>query len=251
MPATSRAPDLIAAATSDDWLAFCRINQARRAVRDFAPTPVAADDVRAILAEAQLAPSSGNLQPYQLVWVRDPDLRARVAAACDGQRAAASAPVLIAVTAAPALARRTLDAQLAYVDTAPALDDRARAYYRRHLTGFRRFLRLAPLALWSPLHTLVALLAPALSLLPVGPLGLRHWAARSAIYAAQTLLLATAARGLDACPMEGFSARKVARLLGLPRGHVVPLVVAIGHRAGNARIEPRWRLPFANAVVER
>jgi nitroreductase len=245
MPATSRAPDLIAAATSDDWLAFCRINQARRAVRDFAPTPVAADDVRAILAEAQLAPSSGNLQPYQLVWVRDPDLRARVAAACDGQRAAASAPVLIAVTAAPALARRTLDAQLAYVDTAPALDDRARAYYRRHLTGFRRFLRLAPLALWSPLHTLVALLAPALSLLPVGPLGLRHWAARSAIYAAQTLLLATAA------PLGAFSAPMAARLLGLPRGHVVPLVVAIGHRAGNARIEPRWRLPFANAVVER
>jgi nitroreductase len=251
MPATTAsAPALSSDVDPDDWLAFARVNQTRRAVRDFAATPVADDDVRAILAEAMLAPSSGNLQPYQLHWVREPGLRARVAAACNGQRAAASAPVLLVVSAAPTAARRTLDAQLAHIDSAPGLDAGARTYYRGKLGGFRRFLALSSIALWSPIHALVALFAPTLTLLPMGPVGLRHWAARSAIYAAQTLLLAARARGLDACPMEGFSARQVARLLRLPRGHVVPIVIAVGHRRPDARIEARWRRPYADAVVE-
>jgi nitroreductase len=49
--------------------------------------------------------------------------------------------------------------------------------------------------------------------------------------------------------MEGFSATKVATLLGLPRGSVIPLVIALGYRADDARIEARWRRPMTDVVV--
>ncbi|WP_395833685.1 nitroreductase family protein [Archangium violaceum] len=99
------------------------------------------------------------------------------------------------------------------------------------------------------LRVLLSLFAPILSLLPIGPSGTRQWIARNSIFAAQTFLLAATARGFDTCPMEGFDALKVGRLLGLPRGSVISLVIAIGHRRADALVEPRLRRPFDEAVV--
>ena len=54
---------------------------------------------------------------------------------------------------------------------------------------------------------------------------------------------------LDACPMEGFNPSKVAKILGLPRGVVIPIVIALGRRHDEARVETRWRRTFEQAVV--
>lgn len=230
------------------WEAFQATNHFRRAIRKFDTTPVPPEDVYALLAESALAPSSGNMQPYQFHWVREPALKASLALACNGQKAAASAADLIVVVADPALARHTAREQLAHVEDS-ALGVDSKAYYRRQIGMFQKILGIGGSALWSPLLALVALLRPTLSLLPLGHLGSRQWAARNAIFAAQTLMLGAAAKGIDSCPMEGFSASKIARLLGLPRGAVIPLVIALGYRAGDARIEERWRRPITDVVV--
>lgn len=232
------------------WDAFREVNRRRRAVRDFDGVAIPDDDVRAVLAEAVLAPSSGNLQPYQFHWVRDPERKARVAEACNAQRAAASASTLIVVTADPRIGRRTLSQHWRHLEASPASTAESRAYHRAQTNKFARFLRVAPWIVWSPVRALLASLAPTLALLPLGPSGIRNWAARNALYAAQTLLLAAAAKGIDSCPMEGFRAAKVARLLGLPRGAVVPLVIALGYRRGDALIEPQWRREPHEAVLE-
>ena len=233
----------------DDWASFCAINARRRAIRHFDGTPVAAADLRGLLEQALLAPSSGNLQPYELHCVRDPATKAAVAAVCDGQRAAASAPVLLVIAASTDMALQTAAAQLAYVEATSLLDERSKRHHREKLATFRRFLRWGTVVVWTPLHSAISAVFPALTLLPIGSSASRHWAARSAIYAAQTILLAAAARGLDSCPMEGFNAVKVAKILGLPRGTVIPIVIALGHRRADARVEPRWRRQFENAVV--
>src|SRR4030095_9034226 len=54
-----------------DWETFCAINARRRAIRDFDDAPVSDDEVCDVLEQALLAPSSGNLQPYHLHWIRD------------------------------------------------------------------------------------------------------------------------------------------------------------------------------------
>lgn len=230
------------------WQTFLAINHFRRAIRQFDPEPVAQQDIHALLCEAALAPSSGNLQPYQFHWVRTPALKTAVALACHGQKAATSASDLIVVTASPAIARRTAAAQLVHVDTSSHLTDRSKAYYRRQIGKFQKILCIGALPVWSPLLFLAALARPALALLPIGQTGSRHWAARNAIFAAQTLMFGAAAKGIDSCPMEGFSATRVAELLQLPRGTVIPLVIALGYRAGDAGVEERWRRPIRDLI---
>jgi nitroreductase len=236
--------------TEDTWTRFCELNQRRRAIRDFDGAPLADEDVRAVLREALLAPSSGNLQPYELHWVRDAEQKRRVARACDAQRAALSASTLVVVVTGSRIGERTAATELRYVESSSALDDAAKTYHREQLRKFRTFLRIARLLLWAPLQIILALVHPVHSLLPFGPTGMRNWTARSGIFAAQALLLAAAARGLDSCPMEGFSAKRVAKILRLPRDLVIPVVIALGRRSATARIEPRWRRPYADAVVE-
>jgi len=206
--------------------------------------------MRALFSEAILAPSSGNLQPFQMHWLRDPTLKAAVASACNGQRAAVSSSTLVVVAASPRLALSTADQQLANIDNSNALTEESKAYHRKQQITFRRVLGLGSWAVWTPLVFLAGLLKPSLSLLPIGPIGGRHWAARNATFAAQTLMLAAAARGIDSCPMEGFSASKIVDLLGLSRGTVIPMVIAFGYRAEDARIESQWRRKISDVVTE-
>jgi nitroreductase len=234
---------------SRPWDAFQAANRFRRAIRKFDSTAIPEEEVYALLTEAAFAPSSGNLQPYQLHWIRDPALKASIALACNGQKAAASATDLIVVVASPSLGRRTALAQLAYVEASAALGPDSKAYNRKQIGMFQKILGVGSSALWSPLLIIAALIRPCLSLLPVSHIGSRHWAARNAVFAAQTLMLAAAAKGIDSCPMEGFSASKLAKLLDLPRGSVIPLVIALGYRADDARIEDRWRRPMTDIVV--
>lgn len=234
---------------SRPWDAFQAANRFRRAIRKFNSTPIPEEDVSALFGEAAFAPSSGNLQPYQLHWIRDSALKTRVASACNGQKAAASAAEIVVVVANPAFGKQTALAQLAHVEASTVLGPESKAYYRKQIGLFQKILGIGSSALWSPLLVLAALIRPCLSLLPISHIGGRHWAARNAVFAAQTLMLAAAAKGIDSCPMEGFSASKLAKLLGLPAGSVIPVVIALGYRAEDARIEDRWRRPMTDVVV--
>jgi nitroreductase len=233
----------------EPWAAFQAANHFRRAIRKFDSTPVPDEGVYALLEEAALAPSSGNMQPYELHWVRDPSLKASIALACNGQSAAISATDLIVVVASPAVGKRTANAHLAHVETSSTLEPNSKAYHRKQIKMFQNILGIGSFPLWSPLVSLAALIRPSLSLLPIGHIGSRQWAARNAIFAAQTFMLGAAAKGIDTCPMEGFSAPKIAKLLRLPRGCVIPIVIAVGYRAEDARIEERWRRPMTDVVV--
>jgi nitroreductase len=246
-----RALDLRAntAQTSDErWCTFQQVNRRRRAVRDFDGNPIPDEEVEAVLSEALLAPSSANAQPYVIHWLRDPAMKAAACSACRNQRAAHSASTLLVFVSASRFALETVSMFRAYVESTPELSEKSKAYHLRQLTTGGRFLRIAPSVFWSPLHSLLTAVFPSLTLLPLGPKAVRNWVARSALFAAQTLLLAASARGLDTCPMEGFDARKLARILGLKRGDVIAIVVALGRRRSDALIEPRWRRSFESAV---
>lgn len=233
----------------DSWEFFQSANRFRRAIRKFKPAPVPEETVYALLDEAKFAPSSGNMQPFQLHWLRGAGLKDLVAQACNGQSAAASASDLIVIVASPEIGRKTAQSQLDHITLSTLLDLRSKAYHRKQVEMFQKILGIGTSALWSPLVQVAGLLRPTLSLLPIGHIGGRNWAARNAIYAAHTILLGAAAKGIDSCPMEGFSGSKIAKLLDLPAGAVIPLVIALGYRADDARVEPQWRRPFSEVVV--
>lgn len=235
-------------ASDERWRTFRQVNRDRRAIRDFDGSPIADEDVEALIGEALLAPSSGNSQPYVIHWLRDPVMKAAAAAACRNQVAARSASTLLVFVAASRYALETVSMFQTYVESTCELSDRSRNYHLRDTKTRKGFLRIAPSVFWSPLQSLLTTAFPVFALLPVGPSGVRHWAARSALFAAQTILLAASARGLDTCPMEGFDPRKLGTIVGLERGEVIALVIALGRRRPDAHVEPRWRRSFDVAV---
>lgn len=77
----------------------------------------------------------------------------------------------------------------------------------------------------------------------------RDEAQRSIGMAAQTLMQAAKAMGLDSCPMIGFDIDQVAKLIRLPDDHVMGPMIAIGRA-----LQPAWpkpgQLPLEDVVRE-
>jgi nitroreductase len=71
----------------------------RRSIREFKSEPVKDEDLQKILDAGRLAPSAGNCQSSELVVVKEPILKRRLAAAALEQTFIAEAPVAIVVCA--------------------------------------------------------------------------------------------------------------------------------------------------------
>lgn len=85
---------------------FFDVVAARRSVRAFQDRPVEPEKLNRILEAANLAPSAGDLQAYEIVVVRDPEARKRLAKAALGQWFIAEAPVNLVFLANPARSAR-------------------------------------------------------------------------------------------------------------------------------------------------
>lgn len=82
------------------------VQLARRSVRSFRPGPVDEDELHALVAAAQSAPTSSNLQAWSVVAVREPARRRRLAELAAGQEFVARAPLLLVWLADLGRARR-------------------------------------------------------------------------------------------------------------------------------------------------
>ncbi|WP_045739637.1 NADPH-dependent oxidoreductase [Actinoplanes rectilineatus] len=82
------------------------VQLAHRSVRAFGPRPVGDDELAALIAAAQSAPTSSNLQPWSVVAVRDPDRKKRLAALAGEQDFVARAPLFLVWVADLGRARR-------------------------------------------------------------------------------------------------------------------------------------------------
>ena len=71
----------------------------RRSIRRFTSADVSDDEVREMLGCAIMAPSAGNLQPWEFVVIRDEQRRRDIARAAFFQFFIATAPVVIVVCA--------------------------------------------------------------------------------------------------------------------------------------------------------
>ena len=74
---------------------------------------------------------------------------------------------------------------------------------------------------------------------------------KSCALAAQTFMLSVAAEGYDSCPMEGFDGHRVKKLLQLPKGAEVSMIVAVGKGTEKGIYGPRFRVPYEEVVFTR
>ena len=120
MPVTSRYAD--DALTLNARSEVLDLLLAHRSVRKFAPGDVTDDHLQAMVAAAQSAPTSSNLQPWSVVVVRDPERKARLATYAAGQRFVEEAPVLLVWVADLSRARRLAARAGTAVDAADYLE---------------------------------------------------------------------------------------------------------------------------------
>ena len=94
----------------------------RRSIRSYEDRPVEEEKLRAVLDAGRLAPSAKNLQEWRYVVVRDPEMRAKLAEAANGQRFVGEAPVVL-VACAKTDGHKMPCGELSYpIDVAISLD---------------------------------------------------------------------------------------------------------------------------------
>lgn len=103
-PAADRYGD--PAFTVGDLDDVLRLQLAHRSVRKFTPRPVTEDELSALIAAAQSAPTSSNLQPWSVIAVREPGRKARLASLAGGQGFIEQAPLFLVWIADLGRARR-------------------------------------------------------------------------------------------------------------------------------------------------
>jgi nitroreductase len=89
-----------------EWSEVLEQQLAHRSVRGYRPDPVSDDTLAALIAAAQSAPTSGNLQLWSVVAVRDDKRRARLAHLAGEQQFIVDAPLLLVWLADLARARQ-------------------------------------------------------------------------------------------------------------------------------------------------
>lgn len=78
---------------------FAEVVKRRTMIRAYKSDPVPEEKIQRLLEYAVRAPSAGNLQPWEFIIVKDPEVRARLAQAALGQHSVATAPLIIATCA--------------------------------------------------------------------------------------------------------------------------------------------------------
>jgi nitroreductase len=223
--------------------------ESRRTVRDFLPDPVPQEVLDRCLDAARLAPSSSNLQPWEFVVIRDPEVRRLANAACLDQLPAKTAPVLIALVTHRDTWRRNRDEIIRIFETRGPLRPSQASYYRKilplvYITG--------PFGVLGPLKRAISRLASLFKPTPnlMSRSDIRVMAHKSTALAAATFMLAMRAEGFDTCPMEGFDPWRAKAMLGLPQGAEVNMFLAVGRRSEKGVWWDRVLMPRAWAVRE-
>jgi nitroreductase len=80
---------------------YFEVVKARHSVRAFEKKPVEEEKIRRIIEAINLAPSAGDLQAYEVVVVKDPMLKDKLAKAAFGQNFVSEAPVCFVFVAYP------------------------------------------------------------------------------------------------------------------------------------------------------
>ena len=226
----------------------------RRAVRAFDPNkPIAPEKVKHCLELAALAPTSSNMQLWEVYQITQPELMAEISRACLGQTATATAQEIVVFVTRQDLYRQRAKAVLQFERgnirrnspperQAKRIKDRELYYGKLMPFLYARFFGL--------LGLFRVLLAKAIGLFrpimrEVSECDMRVTVNKSCALAAQTFMIAMANEGYDTCPLEGFDSRLIKKLLKLPRRVGINMVIPCGIRDGNKGIwGERGRVPF-------
>ncbi len=205
--------------------------RSRRSVRVYTVQPVPDETIRELLELGLLAPNSSNLQAWEFYWIRDPKVREALNHAFLSQSAVRTAPALIVAVARTATWRQHAKEMIATVQAKQSNVPQVLKNYYGKIVPF--VYTVGPFGIFGAIKAIITWFAGLARPVPRGPYtraGLQTWAVKTTALACENIMIAARAKGLDTCPMEGFDAVRVRKILSLPSDAVVVMGISIGYR---------------------
>ncbi|MCK0191308.1 NAD(P)H-dependent oxidoreductase [Arenibacter sp. F20364] len=178
----------------------------RYATKKFDTTKkVSEKDLENLLEATSLSASSYGLQPYEILVVKDSEVRAKLQPAAWGQSQITEASHLIVLANQSTFGEELVDDYLNNVSETRGIPE-------NDLQGYADFMKS--------------------KLMPLSESAKATWTARQTYIALGNLLSAAADLKIDTCPMEGFDSAQFNEILGLTeKGLNAAVLVAVGYRS--------------------
>ncbi|MFD2586687.1 nitroreductase family protein [Croceitalea marina] len=224
----------------------------RRSIRIFKEDiELDTEKVRTCIHNATLAPTSSNLQLWEFYHIVDNIILKKMVPACLGQNAAKYSKQMVVVVTRKDLWRKRAKANATFIKS--SLNNKPKIEYtKREKFALAYYTKLIPAVYTDFLGILgwvkytvfqvAGLLKPTYR--QVRNSDMRIVAHKSAGLAAQNFMISMASIGYDTCPMEGSDTLRVKKLLGLPIGAEINMVIGCGIRDEKGIYGERFRIPF-------
>lgn len=224
----------------------------RRSVRIFNPEiELDPEKVKQCIKNATLAPTSSNLQLWEFYHLTDKSILEKMTLACLGQNAAKYSKQMVVVVARKDLWRKRAAANISFLKK--SFGEKSKSdYSSKEKFALNYYQNLIPTVYFDLLGILgwvkylifqvVGLFKPTYR--QVRNSDMRIVAHKSAGLAAQNFMISMAAIGYDTCPMEGSDTLRIKKILGLPSGAKINMVIGCGIRDENGIYGERFRIPF-------
>ncbi|MAB48069.1 MAG: nitroreductase family protein [Flavobacteriaceae bacterium] len=230
----------------------------RRSTRVYKDIPIDTEKVKQCLVNASLAPTSSNLQLWEFYHITNKNTLKEIAEACFNQSAAKTAQQLVIIVTRKDLWKQRAKANIAFLNKVYDKDDLSERELKRKKMATNYYKKLIPTIYTDFLGILgylkyfsfqiVGLFKPIYR--QVRQSDMRIVAHKSAGLAAQNFMTSMAAIGYDTCPMEGSDTLRVKRILNLPRGAEINMIIGCGIRDEKGIYGPRFRVPFEDVYFE-
>lgn len=233
-------------------MTFEEIINYRRSVRYYKDAPIDPEKVQHCLELASLSPNSSNMQLWEFYHITDPLILKRLSVACLNQQAATTAQQMVVFVTRQDLnrkrAKKLIELEsLNVLKNSPVEKQEKRVKTWKLYYGYvmpflySRFLGIFGI-FRKILVSIVGLFRPITY--QVSEADVRVVVHKTCALAAQTFMLAMANEGYDTCPMEGLDSRRVKRLLKLPIGAQINMIISCGIRDNRGVWGDRMRVPF-------
>lgn len=225
----------------------------RRAVRDFdTAKPIDPEVVKGCLKEAQLTPTSSNMQLWEAYHITDPEMLKRLAKTCLSQSSAKTAPQMVVFVARQDLYRSRAKALFEFEKENVKRNSPPEKHEKRikQWDGYcNKYLPIVYARFFGLLGILRKTIALGIGLFrPImrqfSESEMRTVVHKSCGMVAQTFMLTMSEKGYDTCPLEGFDSRLVKKMLNLPCAAEINMVVTCGIRSEKGVWGDRFRVPF-------
>lgn len=224
----------------------------RRSVRTYRNLALDTEKVKACVELATLAPNSSNMQLWEFYHITDPEILKRLAVACLSQESATTAQQMVVFVTRQDLhlkrAKKMLELETQNISKNSPAEKQAKRINRWKLYYGKvmPFLYIRFGGIFGMVRkfmvNLVGVFRPIIY--QVSENDMRVVVHKTCALAAQTFMLAMANEMYDTCPMEGFDSRRVKRILKLPYGAEITMIISCGIRDEKGVWGDRMRIPF-------